>query len=332
MAGAQPVFLWITDPWEELDPNFDTSLRLLRESVHRGHVNYTCACHEVSWDLHDTFVWCRQVIASGLQLIRGTPTLKRAAEFAFVMFRVDPPVNIAYAAVIKMISASLISKGIEPDSRLINSSHALLCLSGRLLPLSSPDAPRTMVSRDVASLCQFADMRTITVFKSLRGSMGREVRRVPRTLGVATVKALVRKLTKDGENVILAQEYLEGYNDREKRVWYIDGRILAAGKKQFEGNRFPPRLSKGRPLIGTVLTEEEHAVCLRLGRLLVALNIRLAGVDLIDSRVTDVNITSPGLLSEMEEVYGANLASVILDAIETGAYKGGLPQSETTSE
>jgi glutathione synthase len=313
------VFLWITDAWEKLDRKFDTSLRLLRESLSRGHLNYFCTCDEVIWDLRDAQLSCRRVEMSGSPLMtRGHSELKRPAEFDFIMLRADPPLSVAYSGAIQMLSRSLEAKGIDTESRLVNSPNVLLTRNSRLLALSSPDAPETFVSNDIHAICQFVERRDLAVFKSLQGSMGRGVLLVRRTIGMQKVRALIRKLTADGEVPIIAQEYLAPYFQSEKRIWYVDGKILGVGKKRFAGRKFPPHLAKQETLVSTDLTNTERAVCERLGRILLKLNIRLAGVDVIDSHVTDVNVASPGLLVEMEHAEGTNLASLIINAIERG--------------
>ena len=136
---------------------------------------------------------------------------------------------------------------------------------------------------------------------------------------MSNVRAVVRNLTLGGTSSVLVQEYLENNLDEEKRVWYVDGKILGVCRKRFEGKRFPPRLARKNCAIATHLEPSEQAACERLGMILQRLNIRIAGVDLIDARVTDINVTSPGLLVELEQAQGVNLAARIIVALESSA-------------
>ncbi len=201
----------------------------------------------------------------GFSLAHGSAQLRRPRDFDFVMLRADPPVNFRYASAIRLLSRSLESAGSDPASRLVNSPHVLLGLGGRLLPLSSPDAPKTLVSNDSSELCRFVKERHVAVFKTLKGSMGSGIRLVRANSGMSNVRAVVRNLTLGGTSSVLVQEYLENNLDEEKRVWYVDGKILGVCRKRFEGKRFPPRLARKNCAIATHLEPSEQAACERLG-------------------------------------------------------------------
>ena len=256
---------------------------------------------------------------AGAQLMSpGDLESKRPTEFDYIMLRVDPPITFAYSCAIRLLAQDLGINQIDPKSCIINSPDVLLCRSGRLLTLVSPDAPESVVSSDIHSLYEFLEARKTGVIKLPHGSMGSGVHLVSKDLERVALVRLLWRLTAGGKVPVLAQRFLENYLESEKRVWYVDGEILGAGLKRLEGGEFPPRLAADRCLVETELTVDEHAVCERVGRILKEMGIRLAGVDLIGLHVTDINVTSPGLLMEMEQARGENLAASIIEALERG--------------
>lgn len=314
-------FLWIADPWAALDHPFDTTARLLGESIARSNVNYWCEHHRVNWEANDVMVRCRRVSRdSGTRqnpsVIFGHMEDKKCSDFDLIMMRVDPPVTRQYADTVQLISTSLERLGHNPEARIINPPQVLLSHSAKLLALLSHDTPRTIVSSNVDRLCNFARLEGIAVFKPLRRHQGSGIRLVNMSRGKQWVAELAACMTSNGAAAIVAQQYFRNHRKTEKRVWFAEGVVLGACTKRFQSGSFPPRLAKDTPIVTANLSDDEHRTCEQLGAILKKLKVHMAGVDLIDGFVTDVNVISPGLLVEMEQAMGQNLASRILELIE----------------
>jgi glutathione synthase len=315
--------LWVADPWESLDHPFDTTVRLLRESVARGNVNYWCDYRDISWDITNASLKGCRVLGSDYSrqsaesITFGPVEHKKNLNFDCIMLRADPPVTASYSDAIQLLVASLERIGKSPELVLVNPPGVVLGHDGKLMALhSQDDAPRTIVSSSIRQLCDFTDSEGIAVLKPLHRHGGRGVRLVRKELGRAKLVQLVNNMTSKESVCILAQQYLENHRQTEKRLWFVDGDVLGVCKKRFQNGRFPPILAKNRYVAAATLSIQEQKLCARLGATLRKLNVRIAGVDLIDGRVTDVNVVSPGLLVEMEQVTTENLALKTLEAIE----------------
>ena len=114
---------------------------------------------------------------------------------------------------------------------------------------------------------------------------------------------------------ILLQKYQPEISRGEVRLWFLDGMLLAQARKLPLPHDFRVNIDRGSRLVATLLTAREKKVAAKLARHLRSRGIRLAAVDLIGGLVTDFNFTSPGLLVQMEQITGKNLAGQIIQSL-----------------
>ena len=108
---------------------------------------------------------------------------------------------------------------------------------------------------------------------------------------------------------------MAGIAEGEQRLWFVDGKLLAAVRKLPQTGDFRVNIDGGSRVVATRLTRREREVAAKIGRVLRREKIRLAAVDLIEGWITGFNFTSPGLIVAMERVLGENLARPIVRAV-----------------
>jgi glutathione synthase/RimK-type ligase-like ATP-grasp enzyme len=113
----------------------------------------------------------------------------------------------------------------------------------------------------------------------------------------------------------MLQRFLAGIRNGEQRLWFLDGKLLAAACKRPKAGEFKIDMDRGGTVATTKLSAREKKAALKIGKHLRARGIRLAAVDLIEGYVTDFNFTSPGLLVQMEALLGENLAKPVIRAL-----------------
>ena len=317
---TKPTFLWIADPFDSLDHETDTTIRLLRESIFRGNSNFWAEVKSAEWRF-DQSVWARHVtpeFAGSSNVSLSNYERYSVSRIDLIILRVDPPVSAAYAGLISSLAHSFIATGRDPERWIINSPTLMLIQKSRLLALRSGLAPTSILSSEIRDIADFSRQVGAVVLKSLDGHAGKGISLIKRGSNRATIAKLVSKTQSIGSEAVIAQRYLANHLISEKRVLFVDGAPIFACKKLFAEGLFPPSLASGNCASSTALEKAEIQTCLRVGEILKHLNLRVAGVDLIDGWVTDVNFISPGLLVEMEMVAGFNLAGRILRSIESG--------------
>ena len=128
---------------------------------------------------------------------------------------------------------------------------------------------------------------------------------------------ILETITDYGRRTVMAQRFLPEFKQGDKRILVIDGvpfpyglaRIPAAGESR--GN-----LAAGATGVGSPLTEREQVICAAIGPVLKEMGLLFVGLDVIGDYVTEINVTSPTCIRELDKIYDANIAALLFAAIE----------------
>lgn len=318
--------LWITDPWESLDHPRDTTLRLMQECATLGIPSFWADVTTVRWSQEGTFLevlevpridaLCSQCFSAFLP--QG---LLRPSDFRIVLYRPDPPVDLAYLHPLQMIVASIETQqraGGDRATELVNPAKVLLArgektegaFAGQLMP------PSIVASR-FEVLERFGREQGRTVLKPLHQAQSKGVQLLDWSTEAsrAACEHAIRLMTEGFRRPVLLQRYLPEVLDGETRIWLVDGEVLGAARKKPAQGTFRIDMDKGGRLERHALTAQEQQIAKQIGAHLKQQEIRLAAVDVIAGWVTDFNFTSPGLLPAMEVLEGKNLAREVIRAL-----------------
>ena len=302
-------FLWITDPWNTLDHANDTTLRLAQEAVAQGHHSFHCDVRRLR--LEGTTLRAEVSTLQDGHLKPVSWPKAGLAHFDSWHYRVDPPVDLAYTHPLQLLCLHE-----RASERLVNPPSVLFQLNEKLGPprLRASFAP-SLVSSQLEVLEAFIRSHRVAVLKPLHFAQSRGVDKIASS---DSADDRLRKLTEatDGfTRPVMLQQFLNGIEKGEQRLWFLDGKLLAhVTKHPLEGD-FRVNLDQGSRLSIRPLSAQERAVGSRVGRELKRLGARLAAVDLVEGRIIDFNTTSPGLLVAMERITGKNLARPIIQAL-----------------
>ncbi len=205
----------------------------------------------------------------------------------------------------------------ERGVRVVNDPAALLTVAhkGWLAAQPGVPTPPTLVTRSRAEAAVFLlDLPHGAVVKPARGSGGRGVSRVPPGDADALDRAFdVARAVDDGHVVV--QAWLPEAEQGEKRLIWLDGRVLGGYLRQRAPGEFRHNLKRGGVPHPTRIADTELAAVARLTPRLQAAGIRLAGLDLIGAWITEVNALNPGGLHHTDRLGGTHLARPILDSL-----------------
>ncbi len=310
----------MTDPWDTLDHERDTTLRLVEEALLCGA---ECAVAENRWIGLDGGIPHAEVVSiAGIARPRRSENIRRAerrwvplADFDHVFYRTDPPVDLSYLLPLQILSATRAAGKRAP---IIHSSPESLFFLNEKWVAAELGAlfPESLVSASVDRLAEFAATHGKVVVKPLYLAQSKGVEVLDtRTFAVGTIRDRLRLAT-DGERLpVIVQEFLPGIAGGETRLWFVDGALLASVKKVPRTGESIIDMDQGGRLAPVKLTRSDRAASLKIGALLRRYRVLFAAVDLIDGKVTDFNHTSPGLLVAMEELLDENLANRALRPI-----------------
>jgi len=304
---------FVVDPLDHLKAYKDSSVAMMRAARDRGHeihalearemmvldgaVQSNVRALEVADDDHDWFE------------VKGEARA-RLSTFDYVLMRKDPPFDQEY-----YYATLLLERAEAEGAQVVNSPRALRDWNEKLAILRFPKfTPPTLVAGDPAAVHAFIDAHADVILKKLDGMGGTMIFRVASADPNRNV--IVETLTDCGRRTIMAQRYIPEITLGDKRVLVIDGepfahclaRIPKAGETR--GN-----LAAGGRGVAQPISARDREIAEAVGVELVKAGIVFAGLDIIGDWLTEVNVTSPTCIVEIDEQTGENAAENLMDAL-----------------
>ncbi|MEX1317117.1 MAG: glutathione synthase [Synechococcaceae cyanobacterium] len=308
-SGAQ---LFVIDPIERLNPAKDSSVALMQAAERAGRpvwVSSTAGLMARDGGAgrgdgaqgHTCWVWARPVRTQPWHQL-GEAALLPLEAFAHVWMRKDPPVDEAY-----LYATHLLDLAERRGVRVINRPAALRAWNEKLSSLrwSHLMAP-TLVASRVDTLAAFTAEHREVVLKPLGGRAGQGV--VFAAAGTPGLGALLELVTAQQTLPVMVQAFLPGVSAGDKRILLVDGEPLGAVNRVPSGDEFRSNLAVGGQPQATDLSAAERHICAELAPALRAEGLFFVGIDVIDGRLSEINVTSPTGIREVERLGGIPLA------------------------
>jgi glutathione synthase len=305
--------LWITDPWRTLDREQDTTLRLAQEAVNLGIKTYWSASDQVL----DAQPGHLKVYPLSLNLSSEPENALSLlpSKFNQIHYRIDPPVDQHY----RQLLDDLASRGVK-SNQILNPPDLISFQSEKLPPQDLYHlAPRhAVILSETDALSAFFQAKKWSAWVSKPMNLAQSIG-VKRRDAPSRIEEFLSHVEMDSDhfrNPILVQEFLPGIDKGEVRMWFARGKFIAALKKFPAQGDFRVLIDHGSKIEAYHPTLREQEIALEVGSSLWDQGIALAAIDFIDGKISDYNITSPGLLVQLEKVHGGkNFAAEILKAI-----------------
>lgn len=310
-------------PWERIRAETDSSLRLIHECARRGHhvALATPAGLAIRDNTAQTF--CR-VIQSN-KISASVPSFHRHAElkpsrlplsgFDVIFVRLTPPLN---GAVLNFLDAA------RMDTFIINGVDGLRLACNKLYPTTLDDADHDFIpSTHVSQQREFLEKMILDspydrmVLKPLNGSRGRGVVVIEKQAR-QSLRALLDFYIGEGDqsHFVVLQEYIPGAEDGDVRILMLNGEPLGAMRRLPAAGDARSNVHAGGSVKKHTLTRRELDLCRHLGPRLVRDGIYLAGLDVIDGKLIEVNVLSPGGITRINRLNRARLQVQIVDFLE----------------
>ncbi len=233
-------------------------------------------------------------------------------ELSAVLMRKDPPFDMEY-----IYTTYLLELAEQRGCLVVNKPASIRSANEKLFTAVFPDcSPETLVTRDMERIKAFQEELKHIVVKPLDGMGGAMIFQIRE--GDTNRNVILEAITENGTKTIMAQRFLPEYKLGDKRILVIDGepfpyglaRIPAEGEGR--GN-----LAAGASYKGVELTKREYEICAKVGPVLKEMGLMFVGLDVIGDYLTEINVTSPTCIRELDTIYSANIAGLLMDAIET---------------
>ena len=300
------------DPLEGLDIEADSTFVLALEAQRRGHTLFHYLPQDLAFEAGAVRARARPLEVRrelGNHFTLGAETTLDLKQVDVVLLRQDPPFDMAY------ITTTHLLEHLHPRPLVVNDPAEVRNAPEKLFVTNFPDLmPPTLISSNREEILAFRAAQGDIVIKPLFGNGGADVFHIrPED---DNLNALLEMFTRIYREPIMVQRYLPEIRQGDKRIILIDGEPAGAL------NRVPPKgearanLHVGGRAEKSSLTAREQEICARIGPLLAERGMIFVGIDVIGDYLTEINVTSPTGLQEIDRFDGVSLEAKIWDAIE----------------
>jgi glutathione synthase len=314
------------DPVDKIDIDKDTTFVLMLEAQRRGH--------EVHFmELDDLFV--RSGTTYGrfrrLELKRATPHYRLGdfvtaplEDFDSVWMRKDPPFDMKF-----FFATHLLSLIDGKKCFVMNHPDGLREANEKLYALRFPEQiPQTLVSSDMKQLKDFmGELGGEMIIKPLDGAGGSGVFYLNHQ--DRNTNAILEAATDNGRRLVMGQRYLPEIRQGDKRIIVLNGEPLGAVLRVPLESETRGNIHVGGQCVKTEVTERDREICAALAPLLRADGLYFTGLDVIGNFLTEVNVTSPTGIQEVNALNGVRLEANVVDFVEQQVEKRRAQLSET---
>lgn len=307
-------FLFIMDPIERILPDKDTTFVFMLESQRRGHHVYVCGVQDLFIDSARPGARFRRA-----EVVRAVPHYRLFEErteslhwFDAVFMRKDPPVDLAY-----LFATHVLSLVDVTQTFVMNRPSGLRDANEKLYALHFPTViPPSIVTCDIDRLKTFLDhLGGEMIIKPLDGCGGAgvfDVRRTDRNLN-----AILEMSTDNGRRPIMAQRYLPEIRRGDKRLIVLNGEPLGATLRVPREDEHRGNIHVGGTCVQTDVTARDHLIVNTLASRLRDDGLFFVGLDIIGDFLTEVNVTSPTGIQEINALDNVCLEAQVIDFVES---------------
>ena len=332
---------FIMYPWDRVEPETDTTLRLIHECVKRGHtvamstVNNLTIRDSVASAFCDVFTRktkCSDNVVSFYKNADLKRTQLPLAGFDAIIMRANPPLDTL---------ALNFLDSVRGDTFIMNDLDGLRIANNKIYTASFQDTesefiPATHVSKNREYLERIFDESDSDrmILKPLDGFGGRGVIVIEKSARQSFRSLLDFYIGGDengkGENYVILQDYVEGAEEGDVRIMMLNGEPIGAMKRVPANGDLRSNVHAGGRVVKHKLTEQEKKLCKYIGPKLVRDGLYLTGIDVIGGKLIEVNVLSPGGIVRINKLNRVKLQAQVIDFVESVVHAKELVRNRKT--
>ena len=300
------------DPIDSIDITGDTSFRLALEAQRRDHFVHVYEPKNLSWSKDGVTAKIQSVklqdkIGEHFKIEETTSSLLE--KFDVILMRQDPPFDMSY------ITATHLLEHLPKTTLVINNPREVRNAPEKLLVTNFADLmPPTLISSDREQINNFREDHEDIIIKPLYGNGGSGVFRIqPDNQNLNSLLEMFASMSKEQ---LVIQKYLSDVRNGDKRIIIIDGEPVGAINRIPAENEVRSNMHVGGKAVPSQLTDRDHYICKRLEPTLKQRGLLFVGIDVIGDYLTEINVTSPTGIREIENFSKKNIAKLTWELIE----------------
>ena len=301
------------DPIESINIDADSTFVLALEAEARGHTLYHYGPKQLAFKNGRVQAWARPLKVRrerGNHFTLGTPESIDLGTVDVVLMRQDPPFDMAY------ITATHLLDHIHPKTLVVNDPTSVRNAPEKLFVTQFPELmPPTLITADRREIDAFRAEHRDIIVKPLFGNGGAGVFRLRE--GDENLGSLLEMFAGISNEPLMIQRYVPEVRQGDKRIILVDGEPAGGVLRVPAQGEARANLHVGGKAVKTGITPREREICAAIGPALKAQGLIFVGIDVIGDYLTEINVTSPTGLQEINRFDEVKLEARIWDAIES---------------
>lgn len=304
----------VMDPIESIKPHKDSSFAMLLAAQKRAY-----ECHYIRPD--QLFIAADKAQALSHKITvqdqqqdwfsiaaAGQVSLH---EFDLIMMRKDPPFDMEY-----IMDTYILEHAISARTHVINKPQALRDANEKFFTESFPECtPENIISRNTDILKAYIKEMNEVIVKPMDGMGGNSIFKT--SANDKNLSVILETVTQNGTKTTMVQRYIPEITQGDKRILLINGQAVPYALARIPSDSdFRGNLAKGGTGQGVELSDNDWRIAEIVGPKLKEMGIVFAGIDVIGDYLTEVNVTSPTCIRELDEIYNLDIAGDLFDCIE----------------
>ncbi len=310
---------FIIDPLSQLDPTHDTTVAFMEAAQAEGYEVWVTSASDLS--IVQSQAWAR------LQRIHLTPVtlqdnrwvaekdwyqpgeceLQPLSRMDAVFMRTDPPVTIPY-----LYATQILDLLTPTDTVVINSPQGLQKANEKLYAMRfSAVIPETIVSQDKKVIREFVERKDGAVLKPLAGKAGEGILFLEKR--DRNLNSLIEISTQNGREPVMIQAFLPAAKDGDKRIILLEGEPIGAVNRIPTSGEFRGNMAVGGRVEPAEITMRDWEICSAIAPTLLADGLFFVGIDVIGGYLTEINVTSPTGVREIDRLNDVSLGKQVME-------------------
>jgi glutathione synthase len=310
---------FIIDPIAKLDPTHDSSVAMMEAAGVLGHQVYITTAEQLAVIDGRAAAYLQTIQIEPVKLVEqrwiaieqwyqvGQPELIFLDEMQAVFMRTDPPVDVPYLYITYILDY------IDPKKTLVvNSPDGLRAANEKMFAMQFQEwMTDTIVTRDKKVIREFVEKHQAAVMKPLGGKAGEGILFLqPED---RNINSLVEISTQCGKYPMMIQKFLPAAKDGDKRIIVLDGQPLGAIDRIPTGKEFRGNMAVGGRVAAAKITDRELEMCTAMAPKLKQYGLYFVGIDVIGGYLTEVNVTSPTGIREIDRLNNVSLGKQVIE-------------------
>jgi len=301
-------FLFVIDPIKNINPAKDSSAALMQATHNKKVEVWFCTPQDLEARGDEVWASCTNIEPIPWIQLKENKCIP-LAQFSCIWMRKDPPVDEGY-----LYATHLLEVAERKGVKVVNKPSSLRAWNEKLgaLRYSNLMAP-TIVASKVNDLINFAQANEEVVIKPLGGKGGQGVIRLNKNSPGS--RAIIELITSQEQLPVMMQKFIPEVQNGDKRIIIVDGKPLGAINRIPNQGDFRSNLAMGGKAEKTSLSSAEKSICLELSQHLQEEGLFFVGIDVINGMLSEINVTSPTGLREIEKLSNKNISEEVIEKL-----------------